>query len=168
VCLFLTVEDGVSKKMSYQLVDQVKVWWKTVSDKESLGSYQKTVQATWNILRETGKLVWLVFCLGLVLVTWIWTSSKTSSQKLKTWYEGIQEPKSEHLWAEVSQFLTTTGRTTATQVMTQAREQLGLPAPGMTPTPVPRTVAAAPAPVAVAAATPPTAPEPEKTAEEAS
>jgi hypothetical protein len=129
--------------MSSQLIDQVNVWWKTVSDKDSLGTYQRTIQTTWNILRETGKLIWLVFCLGLVLVTWIWTSSKTSSQQLKTWYEGIPEPKSENLWTEASQFLVSTGRTTATKMMAQAREQLGLPESEAS-TPILKTVAAAP------------------------
>lgn len=46
--------------MSYQLLDQVNLWWKTVSDKESLNTYQKTIQTTWNILRETAKLAWLL------------------------------------------------------------------------------------------------------------
>ncbi len=137
--------------MSYQLVDQVKVWWKTVSDQESLGTYQKTVQTTWNILRETGRLLWLVFCLGLVFVTWLWTTSKTSGQQLRTWYEGIPEPKSENVVTQVSQFFASASRTTATKVMTQAREQLGLSAPEVTP--IVKAVAAAPAPT-------PTAPEP--------
>jgi hypothetical protein len=137
--------------MSYQLVDQVKVWWKTVSDQESLGTYQKTIQTTWNILRETGRLLWLILCLGLVFVTWLWTTSKTSGQQLKAWYESIPEPKSENVVTEASQFLASAGRTTATKVMTQAREQLGLPAPAAAP--VVKTVAAAPAPT-------PTEPEP--------
>ncbi len=137
--------------MSYQLVDQVKVWWKTVSDQESLGTYQKTVQTTWNILRETGRLLWLVFCLGLVFITWLWTTSKTSGQQLRTWYEGIPEPKSENVVTQVSQFFASASRTTATKVMTQAREQLGLSAPEVTP--IVKAVAAAPAPT-------PTAPEP--------
>jgi hypothetical protein len=152
--------------MSSQLIDQIKVWWKTVSDKDSLGTYQKTLQTTWNILRETGRLIWLVLCLGLVLVTWLWTSSKTSSQQLKTWYEGIPEPKSENLWTEVSQFLVSTSQGTATKVMTQAREQLGLPAPAAAP--IVKTVAAAPVPTPVAVPTPAVVPEPEEKSEEAS
>jgi hypothetical protein len=155
----LNVEEGVFK-MSSQLIDQVTVWWKTVTDKDSLGTYQKTVQTTWNILRETGKLLWLVLCLGLVLVTWIWTSSKTSSQRFQAWYESIPEPKTENAWAEASQFLVSAGRTTATNMMAQARAQLGLPAPQATP--VIKTVAAAPTPAAPA----PPAPETVATAEE--
>ncbi len=149
--------------MSYQLLDQVNLWWKTVSDKDSLNTYQKTVQTTWNILRETAKLVWLFLCLGLILVTWIWTSSKESGQQLKTWYEGIKEPKSEHIWAEASQFLMSTSRTTAEQVLAQAREQLGLPVSEARP--MAKSVAAAPAAKPTAA---PVAPEPEAKAEEAS
>jgi hypothetical protein len=152
--------------MSSQLTDQIKVWWKTVSDKDSLGTYQKTIQTTWSILRETGRLIWLVLCLGLVLVTWLWTSSKTSSQQLTNWYEGIPEPKSENLWTEVSQFLKSASQGTASKVMTQAREQLGLSAPA--PAPVTGAVAAAPVPVAVPApvAPAPAAPEPPAATEE--
>jgi hypothetical protein len=155
--------------MSYQLVDQVKVWWKTVSDPESLGTYQKTIQTTWNILRETGRLLWLILCLGLVFVTWLWTTSKTSSQQLKTWYEGIPEPKSENVMTEVSQFLASSSQTTAKKVMTQAREQLGLSAP--TATPVVKTVAAAASPVSKPAAVPvstPAASAPDSTPEDPS
>jgi hypothetical protein len=139
--------------MSYQLVDQVKVWWKTVSDPESLGTYQKTIQTTWNILRETGRLLWLILCLGLVFVTWLWTTSKTSSQQLKTWYEGIPEPKSENVMKEASQFFGSASRTTATKMMTQAREQLGLTETAAAP--VVKTVAAAAPPVAKPAASAP-------------
>jgi hypothetical protein len=148
--------------MSSQLIDQVNVWWKTVSDKDSLGTFQKTILFIWNILRETGRLLWLVLCLGLVLITWIWTSSKTSSQKLQAWYESIPEPKSEHVWAEASQFLVSASRSTATNVMAQAREQLGLPAPEA-PTPVVKAVTATP--VAKQEATPssPVAPEADST-----
>jgi hypothetical protein len=142
--------------MSSQLIDQVTVWWKTVSDKDSLGTFQKTILFIWNIVRETGKLLWLVLCLGLVLGTWIWTSSKTSSQKLQAWYESIPEPKSEHVWAEVSQFLASAGRTTATSMMTQAREQLGLSAEALTP--MVKTVAAAPAAKPTAVPSPPAVP----------
>ena len=151
--------------MSSQLTDQIKVWWKTVSDKDALGTYQKTLQATWNILRETGRLIWLVLCLGLVLVTWIWTSSKTSTQRLQAWYESIPEPKTEHAWTEASQLLVSAGRATATNIMAQAREQLGLPAPQ--PAPVIKTVAAAPAPQpATPAPAAPPAPETVASAEE--
>ena len=155
--------------MSYQLVDQVKVWWKTVSDQESLGTYQKTVQTTWNILRETGRLLWLVLCLGLVFVTWLWTTSKTSGQQLRTWYEGIPEPKSENVVTEASQFFASASRTTATKMMTQAREQLGLPSPEATP--VVKMVATTP-PAAKSAAVPasstPPAPEPDVAPQEPS
>ena len=151
--------------MSSQLTDQIKVWWKTVSDKDALGTYQKTLQATWNILRETGRLIWLVLCLGLVLVTWLWTSSKTSSQQLKSWYEGIPEPKSENLWTEVSQFLVSTSQGTATKMMTQARQQLGLPAAEGAPI---KTVAASPIakPVAPVPVPTPVVPEADSTSEE--
>jgi hypothetical protein len=149
--------------MSSQLIDQVNVWWKTVSDKDSLGTFQKTILFIWNILRETGRLLWLVLCLGLVLITWIWTSSKTSSQKFQAWYESIPEPKSEHVWAEASQFLASASRSTAANVMVQAREQLGLPAQ-QAPTPVVKVVTSAPPAAKPAAVTsPPAAPEADST-----
>jgi hypothetical protein len=148
--------------MNNQLLDQVTLWWKTVSDQEAFSNYQKTIQITWNILRETAKLLWLFLCLGLILVVWIGTFSKQSGQQVKAWYEGIAEPKAENVWSEASQFLTATSKTTAMQAFNQAREQLGL-----TPMEVrPMAKVQAAAPIKTESA-PPVTPAPEVKAEEA-
>lgn len=112
--------------MSYQLQNQLNVWWQTVSSEETFNTYQKFVQTTWRILQETTKLLWLFLCLGLVLFTWIGETTQQSGQQLKTWVNSIPEPKAEHIWSEVSTRLSSVSRSSATSMVAQAREQLGL------------------------------------------
>jgi hypothetical protein len=112
--------------VSYQLQSQLNVWWQTVSSEETFGTYQKTIQTTWQILQETTKLLWLFLCLGLVLFTWIGETTQQSGRQLKTWVNSIPEPKAEHIWSEVSARLSALSRSSATSMVAQAREQLGL------------------------------------------
>lgn len=114
--------------MSYQLQNQVRVWWQTISSEETFNTYQKTVQVTWSILQETAKLLWLFLCLGLVLFTWVGETAQHSGQQLKTWVNSIPEPKAEHIWSEMSARLSDFSRSTGTALIAQAREQLGLSA----------------------------------------
>jgi hypothetical protein len=112
--------------VSYQLQNQLNVWWQTVSSEETFNTYQKFIQTTWRILQETAKLLWLFLCLGLVLFTWIGETTQQSGQQLKTWVNSIPEPKAEHIWSEVSTRLSSVSRSSATSLVAQAREQLGL------------------------------------------
>jgi hypothetical protein len=114
--------------VSYQLQNQLSAWWQTVSSEETFNTYQKTIQTTWQILQETAKLLWLFLCLGLVLFTWIGDTTQQSGQQLKTWVNSIPEPKAEHIWSEVRTRLSALSRSSATSMVAQAREQLGLSA----------------------------------------
>ncbi len=158
--------------MSYQLQNQLNVWWQTVSSEETFNTYQKTIQITWQILQETARLLWLFLCLGLVLFTWIGETTQQSGQQLKTWVDSIPEPKAEHLWSEVSTRLSSVSRSSATSMVAQAREQLGLstaapkkaaalssPPPTVTSVAAPPEVAKAEAPTATTEAVSADAPE---------
>jgi hypothetical protein len=112
--------------VSYQLQNQFNVWWQTVVTKETFDTYQKTIQLTWRILQETAKLLWLFLCLGLVLFTWLWETSQQSGQQFKTWINSIPEPKAEYIWAETGARLASFSRISATSLVAQAKEQLGL------------------------------------------
>jgi hypothetical protein len=141
--------------MSNPLQDQVTVWWNTVTSAETLGTYQKALQVTWAILRETAKLLWLFLCLGFVLFDWIGHQITRSSQNARAWWDSLAEPKVEHVGPALGQSLVAVGRSSTTTLVGQAREQLGLPAPTpslpkSTPAPKPQSAVsiAAPAPVA--------------------
>lgn len=115
--------------MSYPLRSQISTWWQTVSSEETLNIYQNTVQVTWKILQETTKLLWLFLLLGLVFFDWFRDTAVNSGAQLKTWSDSLQEPKAEHIWAEVVKFAKSVGQDGTTRLLGQAREQLGLAAP---------------------------------------
>jgi hypothetical protein len=124
----LAVEDG-EREMSYPLRSQISLWWQTVSSEETLNVYQNTVQVTWKILQETAKLLWLFLLLSLVFFDWFRDTAVNSGAQLKTWSDSLQEPKAEHVWAEVVKFAKSVGQNGTTRLLGQAREQLGLAAP---------------------------------------
>jgi hypothetical protein len=136
------------------IADQFSLWFKTVFSQETATTYNKTFQVTVSILKETGKLLWLVLCFGLVLFQWVVDSSQQLWQESKTWYGSIEEPKGEHLWEALSKVVSETSRSSVAVALGQAREQLGLPiAAEAKAAPMP----AAPKPPAVNASTPPAA-----------
>jgi hypothetical protein len=124
----LALEDG-EREMSYPLRSQISIWWQTVSSEETLNLYQNTIQTTWKILQETAKLLWLFLLLGLVFFDWFRNTAINSGGQLKTWVDSLQEPKAEHVWAEVVKFAKSVGQTGTTRLLGQAREQLGLSQP---------------------------------------
>ena len=90
---------------------------------------------TLTILTETGKLLWLVLCLGLVFFNWFWHGSIHLGARFKTWIDGLDEPKSTRLWSDAGQFLLETGQNSVALALTQARQQLGLPVVEASPPP---------------------------------
>lgn len=135
------------------IADQFSLWFKTVFSQETATTYNKTFQVTLSILKETGKLLWLVLCFGLVLFQWIVDSSQQLWQESKTWYGSIEEPKGEHLWEALSKVVSETSRSSVAVALGQAREQLGLPIAETKATPTPP----APQPPVVNTSTPPAA-----------
>jgi hypothetical protein len=109
------------------IADQFNIWFKTVISQETATTYSKTFQVTLSILQETGKLLWLVLCFGLVLFQWIVDSGKQLWQDSQAWYGSIKEPKGEHLWEAISKVVSETSRSSVAVALGQARGQLGLP-----------------------------------------
>jgi hypothetical protein len=138
------------------IADQFSLWFKTVFSQETATTYNKTFQVTVSILKETGKLLWLVLCFGLVLFQWVVDSSQQLWQESKTWYGSIEEPKGEHLWEALSKVVSETSRSSVAVALGQAREQLGLPIAAETKA-VPTPPAPKPQPPAVNTSTPPAA-----------
>ncbi|HEY9887509.1 MAG TPA: hypothetical protein V6D02_03860 [Candidatus Obscuribacterales bacterium] len=134
-------------------------------------TYQKTLTLTWNILRETGVLVWLVLCLVFVGGEWFWKNSVSLGRKARDWYNDLQtpsttEPKSVSAMGQSA--LTALGSGAET-LLYNAKKQLGMEAVPPTPKavatpPVATSPPAAPAAVAAAAApVAPLTPPPEPT-----
>lgn len=146
--------------MSQQLQSQATQWWQTVASQKTIKTYQDTAQITWSILQETLKLAWLILCLGLVLFGWLWQESTSSGQRLKTWIDGLEEPKANAIWLDTKNFVLEKVQVASLSVLNQARTQLGLatvapasPAAIAASQPVTPPPAPAPAPVSKAAST---------------
>ncbi|HEY9879547.1 MAG TPA: hypothetical protein V6D29_13910 [Leptolyngbyaceae cyanobacterium] len=124
---------------------------------ETGATYKKTLTLTWDILRETGLLVWLVICLVFVGTDWFWNNSIRLGRNARAWYDGLGEKSesSEQSLAEKSQSLLEVGKSGAAYLLAQARQQLGMPQPqpDVAVTPAAPKVAAAPAPTPVPAST---------------
>ncbi|TVP67818.1 MAG: hypothetical protein EA342_07635 [Leptolyngbya sp. LCM1.Bin17] len=91
--------------------------------------YKKTFIRTWEILKETGILVWLVICLTFVGAEWFYRSSVGLGRNARVWYNGLGEKteKSEaQSAASTGQAVLDTVQSGATYLLSQARKQLGL------------------------------------------
>ena len=114
-------------------------------------TYAKTLTLTWDILRETGILLWLVICLLFVGGDLFWKMSVSLGLKARTWYESTKEAKASEpkSFSEISQSVASTlGSGTAT-LLHQAKQQLGID-PG-TPAPKPASPSTTSQPPAAAA-----------------
>ena len=127
--------------MSSPLEAQAKTWVETISSEETIAAYQKVLQSlitavqalwdailvSWTILKETGKLVWLFICLGLVAFDWLIDGVKKLFEKIKGLSEQTSNVDNENYFADISKVLLEAGKTSAVQAVSQAREQLGMP-----------------------------------------
>lgn len=112
--------------MSEPLRNQISDWWQTVSSEETLNTYQNALQVTWNILRETAKLIWLFFCLILVFFDWFRDTAVGLGQQLRSWVNALPEPKAEHAWSEVIAWSKSISQVGTYSLVNQARGQLGI------------------------------------------
>lgn len=145
--------------MSNQISSQASKVWSIVSAPTTGDTYKQTGALTWTIIRETGILIWLVICLGLVAFDWFWTNSIWAGQRTRNWVDNLTSTGSDRLPSEAGKAILTVGKTGLASAIAQAREQLGLPQkqepvvsepspspkPKLTSTPVATSVASGPA-----------------------
>jgi hypothetical protein len=121
-------------------MDKIKQQANTVSQlvfsAETGNTYRKTLILTWDILRETALLVWLVICLVFVGGEWFYRNSVQLGRNTRVWYNGLGE-KAEGREAEAAatsgEALLTSVKSGTSFLLSRAREQLGMPEPQPTP-----------------------------------
>jgi hypothetical protein len=145
--------------MSNQISAQANKLWQIVSAPDTASTYQKTITVTWQILKETALLLWLVVCLVLVLFDWIGSTAVKLGQQTKTWFDNLQSSNTDQMASEAGKSLLEVGKTGITSAVSLARGQLGLPEKPATPAPAPMASSKpAPAPAPVPAPPPAVAP----------
>ncbi len=134
---------------------------------DTFAAYQKALQITWEIIKETALLIWLVICLVLVLGDWFWKTATQLGQSTRSWFTNMQEVSSDQVATETGKALLTAGSSTINFTLNKAREQLGLPIPEEPPAPVEVTPPPAPKPVAAPKVEAPKADTPKSTSTDA-
>jgi len=129
---------------------QANKLWQIISNPSTAKTYQQTLTLTWSILKETGQLLWLVLCLGLVAGDWFWKKSYQTGQDARGWVDTLQtkvaetgagegtEPTSTaNLLGETGKSLLGASQVAVTKALNTARAQLGLEALPEPPKPAP-------------------------------
>ena len=121
-------------------MDKIKQQANTVSQlvfsAETGETYKKTLSLTWDILRETGILIWLVICLTFVGGEWFYRNSVKLGRHTRLWYNSLGE-KTEASEAEAAastgEALLASVQSGTSYLLSRARQQLGIPEPEPAP-----------------------------------
>lgn len=142
--------------MSKQLSDQANKVWGLLTDPTTTSTYTQTLDVTWKIIRETGNLLWLTLCLGLVGFDWFWTRSIQSGRDFRSWLTNMEKPSSDKVTVEAGKAIASVSKNSVSYIVATARKQLGLPAKEtLAPAETSGAIVPAPVPAApVAASTP--------------
>ncbi|QQE64980.1 hypothetical protein GFS31_16650 [Leptolyngbya sp. BL0902] len=147
-----------------KIKEQANVVGQLVFSGETGEIYKKMLTRTWEILRATGLLLWLVICLTFVGGEWFYRNSISLGSRTRVWYTNFstKSADAEPLSMETTgAALLDTIKSGSAYLLSQARQQLGLPA--STPAasaPKAAPVAPAAAPVAPSAPAVSSAPAP--------
>lgn len=118
-------------------MDKIKVQANTVSQlvfsSETAATYKRMLTLTWDIVRETAILIWLVVCLVFVGADWFYRTSLQLGVRTREWYETLGHKSSGSDDASsmnaTGKALLNAGQSGVTFLLTQARDQLGMKAP---------------------------------------
>ncbi len=115
-----------------KIKDQASVVSQLVFAGETGEIYKKMLSRTWDILRETGILLWLVICLTFVGGEWFYRNSVSLGRNARTWYANLStksaDTESPSMEATGAALLGSV-KSGAAYLLSQARQQLGLPDP---------------------------------------
>lgn len=112
--------------MSQQFLSQVNELWTTIASPETRKVYTDVVTLSWQILQRLGQTIWLGICLLLVAIDSIGSSAIATGRKSRTWLTTLQAGDSEPLATVTSQRLLSVGQTGLSQLVANARKNLGL------------------------------------------
>lgn len=140
-----------------KIKDQTNTVRQLLFSADTAATYQKALTLTWDILRETGILIWLILCLTVVGAEWFWKTAIRLGYRGRSWYEDLKTPASEEpksASAIGQSILGSLGSSTET-LLYQAKQQLGIEAAPPVAKPIAPKSTASHAPTAPNASAPP-------------
>lgn len=102
--------------------------WQRLSAPETGATYQQAALLTGDLLKETATLLWLLICLFLVAFEWFWKTSVQLGSNFRAWLSGIEQSSPDRVVSEAGRALLSAGKNSVGFTLSQAKEQLGLPA----------------------------------------
>ncbi len=156
-------------------MDQIQLQASKLSEllfaEETAVTYQKTLNLTGTLLKETAQLIWLIICSAFVFGAWVGDASMKLGSNLRNWIDQKSSPSlasaEKKPLAETGKSLLDQGKTAADYLLNQAREQLGLDpidpapakiAPAKAASSAPTSSVSSPAPASTPKPTPPARP----------
>ncbi len=112
--------------MSKQIQSQASKVWQIIKDPATGATYTQTASTTWIILKETGYLLWLVVCLGLVFGDWIWRTGYRTGWSTREWINNFEKPSPDRLAQDAGQGLLQASKTAVASAVSTAKSQLGI------------------------------------------
>ncbi|HHP7244699.1 MAG TPA: hypothetical protein ACFE0H_08445 [Elainellaceae cyanobacterium] len=113
--------------MSSKIQNQSAKVWQILTNPKTAKTYKDAIVITWNILKETAVLLWLVVCLVLVATDWFWTNSILAGRRSRLWLSSLEGVDTSDLTSEAGKKLLSASKASVLGTISQAREQLGLP-----------------------------------------
>jgi hypothetical protein len=121
-----------------RLKEQFQKLWATLTGQETLPTYRKALDLTWQILKETLVLLWLVLCLVVVAGEWVWNGAIAVVNQGKTVLDKAKDTSSDQMVTDTGKALLTASSDSVAFAIDRAKEQLGLPVqPRVKPAPKP-------------------------------
>ena len=113
-----------------KIKDQSRKVGELIFSTDTGATYSRALNLTWDILRETGLLLWLVICLVFVGAEWFWKTSINLGNNARDWYEGLKQPSNEEPKSatEIGQSMVSVLTSSTANLLYQAKQQLGIEA----------------------------------------
>jgi hypothetical protein len=106
---------------------QAALLWQRLSAPDTGATYKQAALLTWDILKETAALLWLLICLFLVAFEWFWKNSIHLGSSFRAWLAGIEQTSPDQVVSEAGRALLSAGKNSVGFTLLQAKEQLGIP-----------------------------------------
>ncbi|MCS6814445.1 MAG: hypothetical protein NZ772_12880 [Cyanobacteria bacterium] len=100
--------------------------WQLLTDSDTIATYGQALKLTWSLIKEIGRLLWLLFCAVLVGIAWLLGTSLWAGKAFRELTEKFNEPSSEPLLNQVGKGIVAASKTSVNLALTTAMEQLGI------------------------------------------
>ena len=112
---------------------QASKLWDLIFAPTTVTTYQQALALTWEILLESGRLIWLLFCLVLIVFAWIGSYAMATGQNARIWYQQLgqkgESESSSEMFVSAGKALLDVSSNSASFLLNQAKDQLGIELP---------------------------------------